>query len=554
MKRVVLLCVSFSLLATTAEASGFYFGDNGSKAMIQGGAFTAQADDLTAMAHNPAGLAQQQGFSFLADIQLLRHDVSYLRQDPGFDATAAMSQFNDPNALIRTVSSQKDPYILPYFGLGYGFRLFGRPANVSLGLFAPPSQGHYQYTTPNYTKNEAGTAFVENPRKFAPQRYAMISNDIIIAYPTLSLAYEPHPMISIGVSAQLTVSNFKQVQTLYGEDALGINPMSQLMEKPDFDATVAIDLQGQVGFTGVLGLLFKPTKWLAFGASVRPPIPFRATGRIDVQLSGFLASQGTTVTGDRDQSCSGTPDAPSQCTATLTMTLPLEVRFGARLTPMANLGINLDFVVQGWNSVDQLLLEPNGLKTTLMGNTSTIPAFGVKKNWLPTFSARLGATYKIFQVGAIGLSASAGVLFETGASPINTYSVDWTHPTRFIFTGGVTGHLGTIDVIAGFMGTPTQTTVIGAAGDANTSIVQRGQTRAESEPAYVGNGIYTSGGYGVILGLRGRFGGEAAPRAEEVPAPAPAPADAPPATTEEAKPAASEAPAPAPEAPPAPAN
>jgi len=495
MKRLLALCLSFT--AATTFASGFYFGDNGAKAMVQGGAFTAQADDLTAMQHNPAGLAQQQGFSFLADLQLIRHDVTYWRQNPGWDPAS-------PSTIANVVSSQKDPFLLPFFAVSYGFKLFERPFTIGLGLFAPPSQGAYRYPTPNYTKNEMGTAYVETPIRYAPQRYALISNDIVIAYPTLSLSYSVHKMLQIGVSAQLTLSNFKQTQTLFGGDAFGLNPMTQQMENPDYDATVSIDLPGQVGFTGIIGLMFKPTEWLSFGASVRPPVPFRARGKITVGLSDFFKNAGATVNGD---------------TATLTMTLPLEVRFGARATPIAGLGINLDFVYQGWNSVDQLLLTPENLTITAMGNSSTIAPFGLRKNWLPTFSARLGASYRIFQY----LSASAGVLFETGAAPSATYSVDWTHPTRFIFTGGLTGHLGPIDLIAGAMFSPTNTT------DVTDSIVERGQTNPELPDAYVGNGRYTSGGYGIIIGVRGNFGGdpkpsetkpvETKPAAETTPAP-----------------------------------
>ena len=185
----------------------------------------------------------------------------------------------------------------------------------------------------------------------------------------------------------------------------------------------------------------------------------------------------------------------------LAFTMPLELRVGARDSASKTWGVNADFVYQGWNSVDQLLLTPENLTITAMGNSSTIAPFGLRKNWLPTFSARLGASYRIFQY----LSASAGVLFETGAAPSATYSVDWTHPTRFIFTGGLTGHLGPIDLIAGAMFSPTNTT------DVTDSIVERGQTNPELPDAYVGNGRYTSGGYGIIIGVRGNFGGDPKP-------------------------------------------
>ncbi len=47
MQRLLVSCLLIA--SATTQASGFYFGDNGAKAMVQGGAFTAQADDVSAM-------------------------------------------------------------------------------------------------------------------------------------------------------------------------------------------------------------------------------------------------------------------------------------------------------------------------------------------------------------------------------------------------------------------------------------------------------------------------------------------------------------------------
>lgn len=484
--------------AGVAQASGFYLGDNGAKAMLQGGAFTAQADDATAMQHNPAGLAQQPGLSLLTDLQVLRHDVSFWRQDQGFNPA-------DPSTIANKVNNVPAPFLLPFFAATYGFPLANRTFTVGLGLFAPPSQGKYDYPVPSYEKNEPmggmPATYVNRPNKWAPQRYALISNDIIIAYPTLSLAYDIHPRFQVGISAQLTLSTFKQKQTMFGGDALGMNPTRQSGENPDYDATVAIDLAGQVGFTGIIGLMARPTDWLAIGASVRPPIPFKARGKIAVDLPEFFINNGASVVGANGGSCASADQVTTvNCEAELVMTLPLEIRLGARLLPIDRLGINVDFVYQGWNSIDQLLLTPQGV--SLASGPGAMPqpiaAFGVKKNWMPTFSARLGGTFEIIKY----LSVSAGVLFETGAAPTSTYSVDWTHPTRVFLTGGFTGHLGPFDVIAGAIFTPTVTTVV------NDSVVARGQTNPEIAPA-VGNGIYTSGAWGLNFGLRAHFGAAA---------------------------------------------
>lgn len=475
-----------------AQASGFYLGDNGAKASMLGGAFTAQADDVTAMQYNPAGLARMPGVSLLVDSNVLRHTVTFSRQDPGFDPA-------NPSTLINTVSNRPDPFLLPFFGASYGFKLFNRTATVGLGLFAPPSQGRYEYPQPNYEVNDNG-AYVENPRRYAPQRYALIRNDIIIAYPTLSLAYEITPWLQVGVSAQLTLSNFAQTQTMYGGDALGDNPMTQLRENPNYDATVAIDLQGLVGFTGILGVMVRPTDWLSFGASVRPPIPFKGRGKMTVDLPKFFQDAGATVVGRDGGSCSTEAQrTQTNCTAELTMTLPLEVRVGARAVIIDGLGVNLDYVYQGWNSVDQLLLTPDNVGLVNGGTTTMIAPVGVRKDWIGTHSVRLGASYRIFKY----LSANVGANFETGAAKSATYSVDWTHPTRVIVAGGLTGHLGPVELMAGGLFTPTNTTVV------TDSQVVRGQTSSEPTPGAVGNGIYTSGAWGLIFGIRAHFGDEA---------------------------------------------
>lgn len=535
MTRLLALCVVG--LAAGAQASGFYFGDNGSKAMTQGGAFTAQADDLTAMFYNPAGLTQLRGFSFLADLQILRHQVTYSRQDPGWDP-------NNPSTLINTVSSQESPYFLPFFAASYGIPIQDRTLTIGLGLFAPPSQGRYDYPVPNYAQRDGCMAgmqcYDERPNRFAPQRYALVNTDILIAYPTLSVAFDPFPWLQIGASFQLTVSHFKQQQVLYGGDVIGDNPQSQRFENPDYDAMVTIDLPGQVGFTGIFGVMARPTDWLSFGASIRPPIPFHARGKMTVDLPVFFQNAGASVNGD---------------TATLDMTMPLELKVGGRVVPLRHacalgdasrrdcgLGINVDFVYQGWDSVKQLLLTPQDMSLEFNGTSTPILPFAVVKNWQPTWSVRGGASYRVFQY----LSVSAGVLFETGASTTAYYSVDWTHPQRVFVTGGVTGHLGPLDVIVGMHGTPVNTT------DVFDSDVRRGQTSAPDSPGYmapgvVGNGRYTSGGFGVILGVRGNFGAvREAPKALEPTGPIVAPKPMPEPTPPPAETA------PAPENPPVP--
>lgn len=467
------LCLWVTLGAFNAEASGFYFGDNGATALAQGGAFTAQADDLSAMQYNPAGLAQQKGFGFLVDAQLLNHSVSFSRQDPGFDPA-------NPSKLVNPVANTGGLFLVPMIGLGYGLPVGPRTLTVALGVYGPPSVGRYQFAEPNYTVRGAGDALTPDPRRTSPQRYTLINNDILIVYPTLSVAIDVHPKFMVGASFQLVASRFMFRQSMYG----GLtNPTRQLDEDPNYDATVKVDLNGRLAFTGVLGAMYKPLPWLSLGASVRPPIALHARGTMNLTLGDKLAGLGATVTGNQ---------------ADFDLSLPLEIRVGARFTPIERFGVNVDFVYLGWQAVDSFLLTPKDVMLTAGGEPKAIEPIRIPRHWRATYSGRVGASYDVSK----WVTAHGGAMYETAAASDEYFSVDFAHPNRVFLTAGVTGHVGPIDVVATFAGTPLVTQNI------TVSEVRRPQADTSVTAGVVGAGIYTTGGYTLGLGIRGHFDGK----------------------------------------------
>ncbi|MBE2250998.1 MAG: outer membrane protein transport protein [Myxococcus sp.] len=505
MPRLLVSCL-FVVAASTAHGSGFYFGDNGARAMVQGGAFTAQADDLSAMQHNPAGLTQVRGLSLLVDGNFMNNEVTFWRQDPGWNPNAPSNLMEKVARTGSNISPGGTVFISPMFGASYGFDLFGRAFTVALGFYVPPAVGLNEYPVPDYTKDSTGK-YNRNPKRFSPNRYMLVKQDIIIAFPTLAIAYDFHPMVQAGVSLQLVTSHFDFNQAVYS----GLtDPTKSSEEDASFDSVVRANLDGLVGFTAVAGVMVRPTSALSFGASLRPPVPIRARGKLTFDLGETPRSLNTTVMGDEGQ---------------LEFTMPLEVRVGARYSPSKTWGVNADFVYQGWNSLDALTLTPLGV-TLAIGSAAPTPVapFKVPKNWVGTFSGRLGGSYRPWK----WTSFSAGVWYETSAQPSPYFALDFPHPSRLFLTGGVTGHLGPIELIAGFVYTPTTTLNItdsnqrqGSTGgtDINTMMPLQG--------GVVGNGQYTVGGWIVSLGLRGNLLFDApkpAPAPVEPPAPAPAPA------------------------------
>src|SRR4051812_23763090 len=88
MKRRVVIA---ALVAVTRAvyAGGLELPDNGTEALGRGGAFTARADDATALQYNVAGLARQRGTRLLFDGNLALSSLDFQRDGAYPDSPSA---------------------------------------------------------------------------------------------------------------------------------------------------------------------------------------------------------------------------------------------------------------------------------------------------------------------------------------------------------------------------------------------------------------------------------------------------------------------------------
>jgi len=68
-----------AVVPASAAAGGFEIPDNGTEALGRGAAFTAKADDGTALQYNIAGFARQRGTRLLVNTNLWVSDYSFAR-------------------------------------------------------------------------------------------------------------------------------------------------------------------------------------------------------------------------------------------------------------------------------------------------------------------------------------------------------------------------------------------------------------------------------------------------------------------------------------------
>jgi long-chain fatty acid transport protein len=110
---VVLPLLSFALLAPRLEAQDFSFYDIGARAASLGGAFTAQADDITALFYNPAGLAFLDGIRIKTSLSFATRALSATW--PGGQDEFTSSQ----NELIGNFFLSWQPFKGVTLGTGY---------------------------------------------------------------------------------------------------------------------------------------------------------------------------------------------------------------------------------------------------------------------------------------------------------------------------------------------------------------------------------------------------------------------------------------------------
>lgn len=464
LKRVFGAALALCVLSSAAFGAGITFGENGTKALSLGGAFAGQADDLSAIQHNPAGLAQQRGFGFLLNLNVLNQDVTFLR-----------SQNN-----VEAAKNTGGLFLLPTAGLSYGLTLLERNLTLAVGVYGPPAVGRYQYNTPNYNKVDPGDGrppqYEQNPRKYAPQRYALVGSDTIILFPGISAAYQVHRTVSVGLSLQYVYANLHFAQSITTSDAIGV-----ISENPDLDAQVAVDMTGKPMLTGILGVLVTPNDMMGFGLSVRPPTKVNASGTMKITL-GELASSTAKVEGDK---------------ADLELTLPLEMKLGSHFALLdRKLGVNVDLVYEGWQSFSELVITPKDITQTVgNGEPKPLGQIRIQKRFHHTLGARAGLSYAL----PYGLEARVGALFEQGAADPAYFNLDFPHLQRVIGTVGLGYTIGPATIDAAFAYTPGQTLTV------TDSQVRQVTSDAAVQGLVVGNGDYTVSGWIASVGVRGRI-------------------------------------------------
>lgn len=237
---LVLLIVSLMLISANVYAGGFQINEHSARAMAMGGAFTAVANDPSAIYFNGAGLTQISGTQFLFGTTIIAPVSSFRGVSPN------ITEYNMKKQYFPPVHFWLSHRISEEFAFGIGFT-----SPFGLGTEWDP--------------NWVG-------------RYLAIKTDLNIFTVTPTLAYK--------VSDKLSLS----AGFVYSFGKVTIEQKSPQTPFPG-DAYAVLEGKDNSAFGYNFGLMYKPIPKLSFGVSFHSQVKYTFKGTANTTGAPQLTSE-----------------------------------------------------------------------------------------------------------------------------------------------------------------------------------------------------------------------------------------------------------------------
>jgi long-chain fatty acid transport protein len=397
-----------ALFPSVAWAGGFEIPANGTEALSRGGAFTAKADDASALEHNIAGLARQRGTRLMLSGNVVLKDYEFTRTGVYPDAMTKDTPWG--GTPYPTVRNNGPPFFGPFLGISTDFGILDR-WTFAFGIYGPSSYGW-----PSYGSTVDG--------KPAPSRYDLTSANLLIVLPTLAAAVRVTRWLELGVALHLVVGHFELENASLVD--LGVN-LCASVEATTCDATTHISVAASLTATASLGVMLHPTRALSIGINVRP--------QIDLKSDAIISTPGPPANPLHDTGMTtGDAHGAAQFTSHLPWILKLGVRYAFLKPDGFEAGdIEVDGNYQSWAQAEG------------QGDTIHIDALGpfindqtvlLAHHYRDTFGLAVGGSYNArLPVGV--LSLRLGFFFDSAATHYADTRLDFDTMAKYAPTFGL---------------------------------------------------------------------------------------------------------------------
>jgi len=378
--RVLSFLVGLLFAATSAMAAGFRLPEAGAKAMGMGFAFTAQADDPSAIYFNPAGIVQLEGTNVKVGVTFVNNPGAEFTGITGLTGGLSMSEtqkdlvFFIPNAFVTKKAS-------PNFAYG-------------IGLFAPFGLGQeYENHHTNIFRNKINQI------------------DLLTLVVNPTVAFKVNDVLSVGAGIDFMYGKAELHQTGVAPGSLG-QPVDIFTLHLEGDGTAW-------GYN--FGVLLTPTKNIKVGASYRSKFDLEIKdGDVHVReidsvnnipvFGGFTAAQ---VFGGTSFNTNGSTTLHLPATATLGV---------AYIRDRLTLEVDADWTF--WHSYKSLALD---------FKTEPIPLdTSIRKDWKDVVAIYVGGEYRVTDPLALRL----GFRYDPTPVPADTMGPELPDADRLYYSAG----------------------------------------------------------------------------------------------------------------------
>jgi long-chain fatty acid transport protein len=458
------------LLAATrvVYAGGLEIPDNGTEALARGGAFTAKADDATALQYNVAGLARQRGTRLLFDGNLVFSTLDFTRAGSYPDAPSAATPWG--GQAFPTVHNTGGAFFAPFVGLSTDFGL--DRWTFAIGAFGPSSVGNRTYPL-----SVGGVP--------SPARYDLVQALPLLILPTAAASVRVARWLDVGLALHVVVAKFDLTSVSFTDISKGLCPNA---EYQPCDSTNHVTTTGATA-TAALGVMLHPLRWWAIGANVRGPIYLNTSGSVAATAPSAVPM----------------PIAPAP--ATFSTNLPWVVRVGTRLVKLRSddfeiADLEFDATWENWSAA-----QGDGPKV----NIPNLSLFSdihptIVHHYHDTFSLRLGASYNV-ALPAGALSFRIGGYYDSSATDPKDTRLDFDTLPKIAATFGLgyTVHGFTINVAYAYVHELDRVVTDGDIRPVNGAAHGDSVDDAGNPLAAVNNGRYHGETHIVSFGVTLRF-------------------------------------------------
>lgn len=448
-----------------ARSGGFEYGANGAAAVGRTGAFVVRGDNPSTLYYNVAGMGRMEdGTHVLLDCNLVLRTLAFRRAGTMNFAPSIETQLHVRGLPYPEIEDEAGIHAAPFFavvsdlGLDSDF-VFG------LGVFGPAAVGRGDYPTQvGVVNNDGETTLVP-----APQRYDILYEDIVFIWPTLAAAWRITDDLTVGAGFQSGV-----VHIIFQTVAAAAS--NRLYENVIFDIMSSVDVWDRFVPAGILGVWYRPWKYIETALSLRVSDTISADGDLITVSNPYGVGGQDPVASDRydDYNEAAGEHAP---TADLSFAWPTVVLRGgvrfvwprdtgeivgdeidpsiesrlARMPPFRRewFDIELDVTYEMNSAVDSFRtkvwgvvpstdpgLRPLSVRPT--GDPDTEGILFEHHNWKDTAAVRLGGDVNVLDGD---LSLHWGLMFESETVPLKMTRLDYAGWETYGVAGGVTVRL-----------------------------------------------------------------------------------------------------------------